>query len=237
MDAALLSGTDADSLAVFHVAHTVALGVFQRDKRDDEVAEGFLGEVLALCGDVLKQCGVIEADFVAALLEGDAEHLLALHWLGLVGRIDLQHVVGALALGTENLKSLGSVVGGNDAIRDLTLQQVGRHGVAGVAQGHEIAITAHAVGTTGAGIGAGDRSKLFLDVVDEIHFLEGVAQGKAYGGTGGRHMLEAGCRGKTGGLLQFFHQLPTIEGVEEIDVARTAVEHFDGQLTVFHEDT
>ena len=73
MDAALLTGSDADGLSVFHVAYGVALGVFQRDEGDDEVALGFGSEGLVLRGDVFKECGVVELDLVAALLAGDAK--------------------------------------------------------------------------------------------------------------------------------------------------------------------
>ena len=49
MDAALLAGADADGLAVLHIAHAVALRVFQRDKGYDEVAAGivtYVGSIL-----------------------------------------------------------------------------------------------------------------------------------------------------------------------------------------------
>ena len=50
-------------------------------------------------------------------------------------------------------------------------------------------------------------------------------------------MFEGGGSGQTGGGLELADQLPGIEGVEEIDVARTTVNHFDGQLSLGHEDT
>ena len=49
-------------------------------------------------------------------------------------------------------------------------------------------------------------------------------------------MLERGGSGQASGLFQFFYQLPRVEGVEEVDVAWTAVEHFDGQLAFGHVD-
>ena len=84
MDAALLSGTDTDSLSVLDVADGVRLGVLQRDEGDNQVALGLSGEGLVLCGDVLKQGRVVQLDLVASLFEGHAEALLALNGLGLV---------------------------------------------------------------------------------------------------------------------------------------------------------
>ena len=50
-------------------------------------------------------------------------------------------------------------------------------------------------------------------------------------------MLER-CGGReAGSLFQLLDQLPAVEGVQEIDVARFAVEHLDRQLaSVLHKD-
>ena len=57
-----------------------------------------------------------------------------------------------------------------------------------------------------------------------------VGEGQAHGGAGGGDVLEGGGGGQAGGLLQLLHQLPGVEGVQEVDVPRLAVEHLDGQL-------
>lgn len=57
VDAALLSGTDTDSLSVLHIAYGVRLGILQCDKGDDEVALCLGSEGLVLGGDVLEECG------------------------------------------------------------------------------------------------------------------------------------------------------------------------------------
>lgn len=49
-------------------------------------------------------------------------------------------------------------------------------------------------------------------------------------------MLETGSRGQAGGLLQLAHQLPGVKGVQEVDIAGTAVQHLDGQLPLLHVD-
>ena len=43
-------------------------------------------------------------------------------------------------------------------------------------------------------------------------------------------MLEGGHCHHAGGFFQFLHQLPGVQGVQEIDVAGTAVENGDGQI-------
>lgn len=52
MDAALLSGTDADGLSVLHIAHAVALRVLEDDEGDDEISLGFIAEMLVFGGDM-----------------------------------------------------------------------------------------------------------------------------------------------------------------------------------------
>ena len=228
MDAALLAGSDADGLPVLDVADGVGLGVFQRDEGDGQVAAGFSGEGLVARGDVGEEGGVVEAYLVAALLEGDAEHLLALDGCRAIDGVDADDVVGAFPLLAQDLEGLFREVGCDHAVADLTFQDGGGHGIAGVGEGHEVAVGAHAVGSAGTDIGAGDGRQLLLDVVDEIDFPECVAQGESHGGASGRHVLERGGGGQAGGLFQLAHQLPAVEGVEQVDVAGSAVQDFDG---------
>ena len=50
-------------------------------------------------------------------------------------------------------------------------------------------------------------------------------------------MLEGGHSRQAQGFLQFLHQLPAVERVQEIDVSGTAGKDRDGQLAaVFHVD-
>ena len=46
VDAALLTGTDADRLPVIAEAHGIGLSIFQSDKADDQVADGRLRQIL-----------------------------------------------------------------------------------------------------------------------------------------------------------------------------------------------
>ena len=176
VDAALLTGADADSLTVLDVADAVRLCIFQRDECDDEVALGISSESLVLGGDVLEECGVVKLDFITALFEGDAKALLTLDRFGLVRRVYLDDVVGALALVLQNLDSLGGIVGGNDNVAHLTLQQQGGSSVAGVAECYEVTIARHAVSTACTGISTGDRAVVqSLDIVDKVNLLQRVA--------------------------------------------------------------
>ena len=237
MDTALLSCADADSLTVLHVADGVRLCIFQRDEGDDQVALGLGCEGLVLCGHILEEGVVVELDLVAALLEGDAEHLFPLDRLRLVVGVYLDHVIGTLALVFQDFDSLGRIVGSNHTVAHLALQQLGGSGVAGVAESHEVTVARHTVGTTGAGVGTGDRTLVeILDVVHEVDLLQCVAERQTYGSTSRTHVLKRSCGGQASGSLQFLHQLPGVEGVEEIDVAGTAIDHFDGELALGHKD-
>ena len=229
MDTALLTGTDTNRLTVLHIADTIRLRILQSDEGDDQVALSLRGESFVLRGHILEEGIVVELDFVATLLESNTEHLLALDRLRHIAGVDLNHIIGTLALVLQNLDSLGGVVGSNHTVAHLTFQQFGRCGVAGIAQGYEVTIARHTVGPTGSGIGTGDgRGVQILHIVHKINLLQGVAQGQTDSCTCGAHMLERGSSGQTGSCLQFLHQLPGIKGIEEIDVARTAVDHFDG---------
>ena len=50
-------------------------------------------------------------------------------------------------------------------------------------------------------------------------------------------MLETGGGRQTCGNLQFLDQLPRVESVQEIDIAGTAVQYFNGQFALFHVDS
>ena len=237
VDAALLTSTDADGLTILDVADGVGLGVLQRDEGDDEVAAGFSSKGFVLRGDIFKQGGIVETDLVAALFEGDAEALLGLYGSRTIGGVHLDDIVRALTLVLQDLDGFGGVVGGNDAVADLALQQQGRGGVAGVGEGHEVAVGRHTVGTTSTGIGTGNGGVVEAgDIIDKVDLLQRIGQGQAHGSTSRRDVLERGSGGQTCGLLQFPDQLPSIEGVEEVDVAGAAVDDFDGQLALLHED-
>ncbi len=93
VDAALLTRSDTDSLPVFHIAHTVALCVFQCDERDFQVAQCLGSERFVLCGDIFEECGVVEIHLVATLFKGHPKHLLVLYGLGRVVGVYLDDTV------------------------------------------------------------------------------------------------------------------------------------------------
>ena len=237
MDAALLARAHADGLSVIGEAHGVRLGIFEGDQRNDQVAHGGFRQVLVGGHHVPQQLRV-DFEIVAALLKGDAEHLLALLRIGHEIGIDLHDVVIALALGFEDLQRFGLVAGGDDAVGHLALDHLRGGHVAHVAERHPVAEGAHAVGAAGAGVGAGQRAVVqALDIIHKAGFPELFGQGDAHGGAGGRHMLEARHGGQAQGGLQFLYQLPAVEGVQEVDIARASAEDPDGQVaSVVHVD-
>ena len=233
VDAALLAGAHADGLAVLHVADGVGLGVLEGDEGHQHVPFGVVRQLLVVGDDVVQQ-RLVDGEVVAALLKGDAEHVLVLHLPGHIIRVDLHHVVAALALGLQDLQGLVGVAGGNHSVGHLQGQIAGGGGVAHVGQGGPVAVGAQPVGPPGPHIGAGDGGE--LHALGEVDLLLHVAQGGANGGAGGGDVLEGRGGGQAGGLLQLLHQLPGVEGVQEVDIPRLAVEHLDGQLALLHED-
>ena len=98
MDAALLSGTDADGLSVLHIAHAVALGVLEDDEGDDEISLGLITEVLVFCWDIREERIIVKLDVIAPLLEGNAENLSPCDGCGNVIWIYLDDIISAFAL-------------------------------------------------------------------------------------------------------------------------------------------
>ena len=229
VDTALLTGTDTDSLSVLHIAYRVRLSVLQGDEGDNQVALGLCCKSLVLGGNVLKQCRVVEFNLIASLFESDTKHLFALDGLRLIAGINLNHIISTLTLILQNLDCLRSIVGSNHTVAHLTLQNLRCGSVASVRQGYEVTIRRHTVGTTGTGISAGNRTLVqSLNVIHEIDVLQRVRQRQSNGSTGRTHVLERSSSWQTCCSLQLLHQLPGIEGIQEIDVARTTVNHFDG---------
>ena len=203
VDAALLACAHADGLTVLHVADGVGLGVFQSDEGHDHVDLGSLRKLLVFRDDVGQHLPV-DHKVIAALLEGDAEHILVLRGGGDVVRVDLDHVVAALLLGFQNFQRLVGIAGGDDAVGYLALEVLGGGGVADVGESGPVTVGAQAVSTPGADIGAGDGRELG-GVIHEVDLPVHLAQGPSYGGAGGGNVLKAGGGGQAGGGLQFLH--------------------------------
>ena len=237
MDSGLLARAHADGLTVIGEAHRIGLGVFQGNQGHDQVDLGGLGQVLILGDDVLQQV-LADLEVVAALLEGDAENLLGLLLSGDIIGIDCYNVVIALALGFQNGQGLVGIAGGDDTVGDLRGNQLGSGHVADVAQSHPVAEGAHPVGTSCPGIGAGQGAFVQVrHVVHEAGLFQRLGQGLAHSGGGGGDMLEGGDCRHAGGFLQLLHQLPGVQGIQEVDVAGTAVENGQGQIAaVCHVD-
>ena len=168
MDAALLSGTDADSLTILDVADTVALRVFEGDKSNDEIPLSCFWEVLIDSRDVLEESRVIQLHLVTALLKGYAKDLLALNRSWGIGGVYLDDVVSAFALVTKNLQRLICISRCNDAVAHFTLDDEGGCLVASITQSDKVAVAAHTVGTTGTGVCTSNGAEGHLDVIHKI---------------------------------------------------------------------
>ena len=227
MDAALLSGTDADSLTILDIAHRIGLRVLERDKRNHQVATRLGGEDLILRGDILEKGGVVEADLVASLFKGDAEHLLTLDGLRTISGVYLYYIIRSLALFLKNLQRSGRIVRSDDTIGDLTLDEQCRGLVASIAQRNEVAIGTHAVGATGTGISRSNGRQLKRHIIHPVNLAQGIAHGQAHGSAGGRDVLEGRCCGQARRRLQLAHQLPRVQRIEEVDISRAPAEHLN----------
>ena len=237
MDTALLTGTDTDSLTILHVAYRVTLSIFQGDERDNQVALSLCSEVLVLGRDILEESWIIELHLVASLLEGNTEYLLVLDRSWHVVRINLDDAVGTLALLLQHLDSLRGKAWSNHAIAYLTLDEESSSLIAYIAQGNKVTVRAHAVCTTSTNISASQRRKFKIYVIAEVNLLQCVAQWQADGSTSRRNMFETSGSRHSCSCLQFLDQLPRVESIQEVDVARTAVDNFDRQFpSVIHID-
>ena len=200
VDAALLTGTHTDGLPIVGVAHAVGLGVLQGDKSNDEVALLPLGHTLIL-GDPVVQHGVgVNDQLVAALLEGDAVHLLMLDGSGLIGGVDSDHIVVALLFAGQNGQCLRLVARGDDAVGHLVLDQLCGGHIADVGQGDPVAEGRHPVCAAGAGVGASQRGELGLRG-NVVHPALHLGQGQTQCCTRRGNVLEGSRCGQTAGSL------------------------------------
>ena len=202
--------------------------------RRDEVELRLLGQRLVFGDDVVQHLRV-DLQFVAALLKRDAENVLVLDRRRLVIRVDLHDVVVALALRLEDRERFLRVARGDDAVRDLAGEQ--RRGllVADVGERRPIAVGGHSVRAARSRVRRRDRRK--LEVVDEVDLLQRVAHRLGHRGARRADMLEGGRRRQAGRRFQLLHELPGIQRVHEVDVARLAVQHLNRQVAaVVRED-
>ncbi len=116
VDPALLTCTHTDRHAVLYVAYGIGLCVLKCDEGNDKIDHCIPGYFFICRYDVVKQRPV-DPVIIMSLLKGDTEHILAFNICRHVIRIYLNHVVIAVLLCPEDLKSLLSVSGSNDTVR------------------------------------------------------------------------------------------------------------------------
>ncbi len=234
VDAALLTCTDADGLAILDVADRVGLGVLQGDEAQKQVVLSFEGKLLVLGYDISEKL-LIYLEAVISLLESDAVYMTALNGIGLIIGIDLYDVVSALFLTAEDLESFVGVSRGDNAVGYLLKQIAGGGFVAGVAESGPVSIRAETVSSAGLDICTGDGTG--IAAVGKIDLLFYFGKRSSESGSGGGDVLERCRGGKSGCLLQSLDQLPGVKGVHEVDIAGFAVENGQRKLfAVIHEN-
>ena len=233
----LLSGADTDGLAVLRIRYGVRLCVLDGDEGDGHVETRLLGELLVLAQDVCE--GLIgHLVLVATLLEGHTEYLLVLDRIRAVARVDLDDVIVALLLRLQDLECLLRIVRGNDAIGHFAVDDAGGRRITGIRQRDEVAIRRHTIDATCSRIRAGKRRLVeTLDVVYEAGLLQLIGKLPADCGTGRGNVLERSGGDHTGGFLEIGNELPAVQCIEEVDIARTAIQNLDRKVrAVVHVD-
>mmetsp|Transcript_15992 Transcript_15992/g.42294 ORF Transcript_15992/g.42294 Transcript_15992/m.42294 type:complete len:537 (+) Transcript_15992:169-1779(+) len=229
--AALLAGPDADHHAVLGVADRIGLRVLDRDHAQNHVQLGLLAQLLLGRHHLRQEAGV--ADLVVALLhETEAADHSVFHLRELEVIVCLQHNELASLLGLQDLQGLGLETRRDDAVADLDLQDIGRRHIHLVRDGDEVAEGAHRVGVARAHVRRGHLAEgLALDLVDLDLRL---AEGHADGGACRAHVFEGRGRGFAGALGELVDQLPSIHGIQEVDVPWDAGEHLEWQPPAVH---
>ena len=114
----LLTSANTDSLSVIGKADGITLGVLQGDQGYDQVDLGILRQFLIFSNDVAEQC-LIDLEIIASLVESDTKDFLDFLFLRHIIGINSYHIVAALALALQNLKSLFGIAGSNHTIGNL----------------------------------------------------------------------------------------------------------------------
>ena len=230
MDAALLTGTHTDSLAVHSIADGIGLGVLQGNQCHNQVNLGRFRQFL-IGGNHIFQQMLTNLKIITALLKGNAEYLLAFLRIRNIVRVNLYNIVAALTLILQNSQSLIGISGSNHAVRNLRSNQGCGQFVTNIAECNPVTKGAHTVGTTGAHISTSKR--IFIqagNIFNKACLLQILRQGLTNCGRGGGNVLERGCTGHTGSFLQLLYQLPGVQCIHKVDVAGTTVQNGNGQL-------
>mmetsp|Transcript_60040 Transcript_60040/g.108066 ORF Transcript_60040/g.108066 Transcript_60040/m.108066 type:complete len:277 (+) Transcript_60040:639-1469(+) len=223
---ALLPGSDAHHHAVLGVANRVGLRVLDCNRSQDKVFLCRFGEGVSL-RDHLRQFRLVEESIVPLLHEAKtAAHAeLLLWWLEI--DIGLQHDELPAFLRLQDLQSLRLEARRDDPVTHFDLQNHGCGKVDLVGDGHEVAEGAHGVSVACTDIRRSCWSQLLvLNLVDNLLLI---VQKKAEGCSRRTAVLERGSRWQTSCLGQFVHKLPCVDGIEQVDVARRAGHHLEGE--------
>ena len=236
MDTTLLSGADADCLSVFDITHRVALRVFQNDECDDQIPFGFGRKRFVPCGYIVKQRGIIEPYVIAMLFESDTKHLLAFNRIRLIVRINLDDIIGSFTFVLQYFESFWSEIRCYHAVGHLAFDECCRDGITRIAQRNEVSVTAHTICSACTCISTSQWREFHRNVINEIYPFQSVVQRQPNSCSGRRNMFERGSSSHSRGRFQLFDELPTVECIKKIDVARSAVEHFDRQFAFVDEN-
>ena len=116
------------------------------------------------------------------------------------------------------------------------LQRAGRGHIAHIRKGHKIAEGGHPVRAARTHISRCKRGiQKPLNLIGKVDFSERFGKRHANRRARRAHMLERSGRRKAERRFQFPHKLPAVERVQQVDIARAAVEHGDRKLALFHE--
>ena len=179
-------------------------------------------------GDDVREIVGSDGAVMAVLLESDAEHFARFGDGRLESGIDLNDRVFAPLLVLENFERGGLVIRGNHAIRNFAGDQLRGGHIHGLRQGDEVAERTQPVSTARTGVGGRQRRE--FEVVHKVGFFESIREWRSDGSPSRADVFERGSSRLAERGFEFAHKLPGIERVQQIDVARRAVQDADRQL-------
>ena len=118
--AVLLAGTDTDDLTILSIGNRIGLRILQGNHRNLQITDCICRQIMVLGDDICEQ-RVIDLYIVSALLESNAEDLLAFHWIWNIVRINLNNVVHALLLFLQDSQCFIGIPWSNNAVRYFLL--------------------------------------------------------------------------------------------------------------------
>ena len=144
-------------------------------------------------------------------------------------RIDLNDIVVSFLFLLQDLQCFLSVARSDHTIRYLTFNQHRSIAVANIRECNKITERRHTVCTSCSRVGTCQRRKFTL-IVHPVDLRKCLIKWKSNCRSCRGNMFERSRRRKTCRLFQLLYQLPAIESIQKVDIARTAAQYLNRQI-------